>query len=108
MALAATRSDGDFEATRTTGATGREPFSDQVLSLAAMGGAVAGAFAGTVLGAEAGTTFPVACGTLGTMLGSGLTATGWCLLVRVWAALFAGGEAQHARPKVATSTSNTE
>jgi hypothetical protein len=61
-----------------------ESLADRVLSLVAMVGAVSGAVGGTVLGVEADIAFPVACGTLGTMLGGGLAAGGWCLLDRLW------------------------
>jgi hypothetical protein len=72
-----------------------EPLADRVLSLAAMGGAVCGAVAGAALGAEIGTAFPIMCGALGTMLGSGLTAGGWCLLVGLWTGLSAGKHVRH-------------
>jgi hypothetical protein len=49
-----------------------ESFGDVGLSFTAMSGAVAGAIGGAMLGAEIGSVFPVVCGALGTMLGSGL------------------------------------
>ena len=58
-----------------------ESLADRVLSFVAMAGSFGGALAGTVLGA--GTPFPIACGTLGTMLGSGSAAAAWCLLVHL-------------------------
>ena len=61
-----------------------ESLEDRVFTFAAMAGAVGGAIGGTVLGAAVGTAYPIACGALGTMLGSGVTAGGWCLLVRLW------------------------
>ena len=74
-----------------------ESLADRGLSLAAMSGAVGGALAGAVLGAEVGSAFPVLCGALGTMLGSGLAAGAWCLLTDLWNSAFVSYEAGHAR-----------
>jgi hypothetical protein len=82
--------------------TSGESGADRVLTFAAMAGAVGGAVGGAALGAAAGTAFPIAWGTLGTMLGSGSAAAGWCLLVRLWAGLFSGStERQHPANRVA-------
>jgi hypothetical protein len=61
-----------------------ESLADWGLALTVMPGAVVGALVGAVLGSGAGTAVPLVCGTLGTMLGSGLAAGVWLLLVRVW------------------------
>lgn len=74
-----------------------EPLADQVMPFVAMAGAVSGAIAGAVLGAEADSAFPVLCGALGTMLGSGLAAGAWCLFTDLWNSAFVGYEAGHAR-----------
>jgi hypothetical protein len=79
--------------TRTTGPG--ESLADRWLALAAMGGAVGGALTGAVLGAEATSAYPVASGTLGTMLGSALVASGWWLLARWWEARVTGDRAGH-------------
>jgi uncharacterized membrane protein YebE (DUF533 family) len=78
-----------------------ESLADQVLAFAAMAGAMGGALAGTVLGAEVGTAFPVACGTLGTMLGSGSAAGVWYLLARLWTGLVVGGHTGRERAHAA-------
>jgi len=74
-----------------------ESLADRVLAFAAMAGAVGGAIGGAALGMEAGTAFPLVCGTLGTMLGSGLAAGGWCLLIRLWSVLSTGNETHQER-----------
>lgn len=64
------------------GAEGRRPaaesLADRGLPFAGIAGAAAGAIAGAVAGVAAGTAFPELCGALGTMLGSGIAAVGWC------------------------------
>jgi hypothetical protein len=77
-------------------APARETFADRVLTFAAMAGAVGGAIGGAVLGAEVGTAFPAVCGTLGTMIGSGATAGGWCLLAHLRAGPFTKRAVHHA------------
>ena len=62
-----------------------ESLAERGVAPAGMCGAVAGAVAGATLGAAAGTAFLTVCGMAGTMLGSGLTAVGWCLLARMGA-----------------------
>ena len=62
-----------------------ESLADRGLAPAGMGGGVAGAVAGAALGAAAGGFFPALCGMLGTVLGSGLAAFGWCLIARMGA-----------------------
>jgi hypothetical protein len=74
-----------------------ESLADQVLSFVAMAGAVGGAIAGAILGAEVGSAFPVLCGALGTMLGSGLAAGAWCLITDLWSGAFVSYEDGHAR-----------
>ncbi len=84
---------------------GGEAFADRVLSVMAMTGAVVGGVAGTALGAEAGTAFPVACGTLGTMLGSGLAASGWWVFAQLWVTLRTFSEVRRARPRTGRGAS---
>src|SRR5262245_5900036 len=72
----------DFNQPATT--LHNESFGEVGLSLAAMSGAVGGAIGGALLGAEIGSLFPVVCGVLGTMLGSGLAGGAWCLLESLW------------------------
>lgn len=72
----------------------RESFGEAALSFAAIVGAMGGAVGGAALGAEIGSVFPVVCGTLGTMLGSGLLAGLWCLLERAWPKRFAKSESE--------------
>ncbi|MCI0702933.1 MAG: hypothetical protein L0241_17795 [Planctomycetia bacterium] len=74
----------------------QETLAERGLTLAAMGGAVCGALAGAGLGVEFGSAYPLLCGTLGTMLGSALTACGWSLLV-LPVALFTRNETDHTR-----------
>jgi|GEM_PF-3705863 len=69
-----------------------ELFSDRMLSIVAISGAIGGAVGGIMLGVEFETAFPIACGTLGTMLGGGLSASVWCLLDPFWSAPFTGHE----------------
>ena len=66
-----------------------ESFGEVGLTVAAVGGSMVGAVAGAWLGAEFGSAFPLLCGTLGTMLGSGLAAGAWYLLARLLSRLFA-------------------
>lgn len=75
-----------------------ESFADRMLALVAMAGAVIGGIGGTVLGADLGTAFPLAFGTLGTMIGSGAAAGGWCLLARAWEKLFTTNADHHPLP----------
>ncbi|MBN9123100.1 MAG: hypothetical protein J0I06_28830 [Planctomycetes bacterium] len=88
-----TRSEGTGTVTEVE--KGEESFADRVLSLVAMGGAVGGAVAGAALGSQIGSAFPVVCGGLGTMLGSGLIAGGWCLLVGLWTGRSDGNGSPH-------------
>jgi hypothetical protein len=81
-----------------------ESFGNWGLSLAAMSGAVAGAVGGMALGAEFGTAIPLVWGTLGTMLGSGLLAGGWCLLASLWPVRRAHAEVQHERDQATEPT----
>lgn len=62
-----------------------ESLAERGLAPAGMGGALVGAVAGAALGAAAGSAFPVVCGMLGTMFGSGLAAVAWCRLARLGA-----------------------
>jgi hypothetical protein len=103
MAAVATYSDRDPGVTTRVEAPSErgEPLVDRVLSIVAMVGGAGGATAGVVLGAEADTAFPVACGTLGTMLGSGLAAGGWCLLVRLWKVLFPRNKTRYKQNRAA-------
>jgi hypothetical protein len=80
------------------GAEQKESLADRVLPFAAMLGAVGGAIGGTVLGFGVGTAFPIMCGALGTMLGSGLIGGGWCLLARACTSRSARSEAHHEQP----------
>jgi hypothetical protein len=57
---------------------------ERVLPLAAMGGAVSGAVGGAAWLADAG-FLTVVCGTVGTMLGSGLATGAGLLVARLWA-----------------------
>jgi hypothetical protein len=104
--MAKTEAGLDGVTVTTTGAEatseGSESLTDRVLSFVAMAGAVVGAVAGSALGAEAGTAFPVACGTLGTMLGSGIAAGVCCILARLWTGPVAG-RVSHLRNRAARS-----
>ena len=82
----------------------RESLADRGLTVVAVAGAVGGAIGGAVLGADIGTAFPLACGTLGTMLGSGSAAGGWCLLTRAWARVVTPSRVHHPIASVRTGT----
>lgn len=87
---------GEMRAVEVSSERG-ESFADHALSLVAMTGAVGGALAGAALGADVGGAFPVLCGGVGTILGSGLAAGAWCLLTDLWTSAFVGYEAGHIR-----------
>lgn len=89
-----------------TASGGGESLADRLLTFVAMGGAVAGAVAGAGVGAEIGSAFPVACGGLGTMLGSGFAAGMWCLFADLWSNGFVGYEDGHVRDHAAAEQVN--
>jgi hypothetical protein len=66
-----------------------QPLADRAFAAAAMAGAFGGAVGGVVLGAGAGTEFPLAWGTLGTMLGGGAAAGCWAAAAGLWNGLTA-------------------
>ncbi len=60
---------------------------DRVLTITAMVGALIGALAGTAIGVGADCDYAIACGTVGTLLGSGLFVTfGLYGLLPLWSA----------------------
>lgn len=69
-----------------------QSLAERLLTIMAMGGAVCGAIAGSALGAALGSEHACTCGTLGTMLGSGLAAGASQLILPVWVRIFTGAE----------------
>lgn len=60
---------------------------DRILTIAAMAGALIGALAGTAIGVWADCDYAIACGTVGTLVGSGLfVALGLYGLLPLWSA----------------------
>jgi hypothetical protein len=72
------------EVTQTGASDVCQSVADRVLAFAAMGGAVSGAIVGSSVAGDSYGFLAVLCGTLGTMLGSGIATGGCCLLARLW------------------------